>query len=209
MKMVLVIPQLLMFCMQQYISASSREQASTNAHIFYAVEMEGGTDAARALAKQHGLQFISKIGNMDDHYTFKEILTSRSKRIVEKNLSLEPNVKWVKHQTAHYRDKRAAILSYDDRTHGELVQRQDEIPSEIYNVINSEEGLKDPLVFNDPYWPMQWELYNQGQYGSPKRFDLNIMPVWKKNITGKGIVVTIIDDGKSFMIFFIFTTLGK
>ncbi|MGH0161276.1 UNVERIFIED_CONTAM: hypothetical protein FKN15_069563 [Acipenser sinensis] len=80
------------------------------------------------------------------------------------------------------------------RTTSELVQRQDVIPREIYNVINSEEGLKDPLLFNDPYWPMQWELYNQGQFGSPKRFDLNIMPVWKRNITGKGVVVTIIDD---------------
>lgn len=35
---------------------------------------------------------------------------------------------------------------------------ENEIPSEVYNVIDSEEGLRDPLVFNDPYWPMQWEL---------------------------------------------------
>ncbi|XP_077874711.1 uncharacterized protein LOC144365869 [Ictidomys tridecemlineatus] len=35
---------------------------------------------------------------------------------------------------------------------------ENEILSEVYNVIDSEEGLRDPLVFNDPYWPMQWEL---------------------------------------------------
>ncbi|XP_077758723.1 uncharacterized protein LOC144316684 [Canis aureus] len=37
---------------------------------------------------------------------------------------------------------------------------ENEIPSEVYNVIDSEEGLRDPLVFNDPYWPMQWELFS-------------------------------------------------
>lgn len=35
---------------------------------------------------------------------------------------------------------------------------ENEILSEVYNVIDSEEGLRDPLVFNDPYWPMQWKL---------------------------------------------------
>lgn len=35
---------------------------------------------------------------------------------------------------------------------------ENEILSEVYNVIDSEEGLRDPLVFNDPCWPMQWKL---------------------------------------------------
>ncbi|RXM30286.1 PC3-like endoprotease variant A [Acipenser ruthenus] len=182
--------------MWQCLLVSTRGQTSTKSHVFYAVEMEGDSRAARALAKQHGLQFISKIGNMEGHYTFKDTVATRSRQMVENRLSMVPEVKWVKHQRAHYRDKRATISRPDDRTRHELVQRQDVIPREIYNVINSEEGLKDPLLFNDPYWPMQWELYNQGQFGSPKRFDLNIMPVWKRNITGKGVVVTIIDDGQ-------------
>nr|XP_015211461.1 PREDICTED: PC3-like endoprotease variant B isoform X1 [Lepisosteus oculatus] len=186
---------LLMYHTQQWQTVATRGQDSIKSHIFYAVEMEGGSPAARALAKQHGLQFISKIGNLEDHYTFKDIVGSRSRQSLEAKLYMGSGVKWVKRQRAHYRDKRAAIPSLDDRTRHELGERQREIPSEIYNVINSEEGLEDPLVFNDPYWPMQWELYNRGQFGSPKRFDLNIMPVWKRNITGKGVVVTIIDDG--------------
>jgi len=27
--------------------------------------------------------------------------------------------------------------------------------------------------------------------------DINILPVWKRGITGKGVVVSILDDGKS------------
>ncbi|XP_066558711.1 PC3-like endoprotease variant B [Amia ocellicauda] len=190
-----VVVLLVMHCVQQCQCASTRVQDSTKSHVFYAVEMEGGSRAARALAKQHGLQFISKIGNLEDHYTFKDTTGSQRRMALESKLYMGSGVKWVKRQRAHYRDKRAAIAGLDDRTRHELGKRQREIPSEIYNVINSEEGLKDPLVFNDPYWPMQWELYNHGQFGRPKRFDLNIMPVWKRNLTGRGVVVTIIDDG--------------
>ncbi|XP_041107116.1 PC3-like endoprotease variant B [Polyodon spathula] len=195
MKRCLLLLLLLGTSVRRCLLVSTRGHASTKSHVFYAVEMEGDSRAARALAKRHGLQFISKMGNMEGHYTFKDTVATRSRQMVESRLSMVPEVKWVKHQRAHYRDKRATISRPDDRTRHELAQRQDVIPREIYNVINSEEGLKDPLLFNDPYWPMQWELYNQGQFGSPKRFDLNIMPVWKRNITGKGVVVTIIDDG--------------
>ncbi|XP_029927392.1 PC3-like endoprotease variant B isoform X2 [Myripristis murdjan] len=52
------------------------------------------------------------------------------------------------------------------------------------------------LTFNDPLWPMQWELFAQGQYSTA--FDLNVMPVWSNNITGNGVVVSIIDDGVDY-----------
>lgn len=43
--------------------------------------------------------------------------------------------------------------------------------------------------FRDPKWPRMWYLKRgKGQ-------DMNIIPVWKKGFTGKGVVVTILDDG--------------
>ena len=35
--------------------------------------------------------------------------------------------------------------------------------------------------------------FNRGQVSL---FDLNVMPVWQKNITGRGVVLSIIDDGE-------------
>lgn len=48
------------------------------------------------------------------------------------------------------------------------MQKENEIPGETYNVIDSEEGLRDPLVFNDPYWPAQKTWYDllKETYGS-------------------------------------------
>ena len=36
---------------------------------------------------------------------------------------------------------------------------------------------------------------NSGQTGGPVGLDVNVMPVWKKGITGKDVVVCILDDG--------------
>lgn len=49
--------------------------------------------------------------------------------------------------------------------------------------------------FRDPYYKNQWYLNNSGQTVGPRGFDINVAPVWRRNITGRGVVVTILDDG--------------
>ena len=36
---------------------------------------------------------------------------------------------------------------------------------------------------------------NQGQSTGPAGVDVDVMPVWRQGITGKGVVVSILDDG--------------
>ncbi|CAG4935426.1 unnamed protein product [Colias eurytheme] len=45
------------------------------------------------------------------------------------------------------------------------------------------------LMFNDPKWPYMWYLNRGGG------LDMNVMPAWREGITGRGVVVTILDDG--------------
>ncbi|MFT7800399.1 PC3-like endoprotease variant B [Arapaima gigas] len=181
--------------MLQWQFAGTWGQQSTIRQVFYAVEMEGGIMAARALAQRHGLHFISRMGNLKGHYTLVDRL-GRRKGTLEMQMTIRPGVKWVHRQQAQYREKRTSVHGLDHNIH--KAQRQDdwaELPRYVYDIIDSENGLVDSLKFNDPYWPLQWELFNQGQFSSPKRFDLNVMPVWQRGITGQGVVVTIIDDG--------------
>ncbi|XP_028173178.1 furin-like protease 1, partial [Ostrinia furnacalis] len=42
---------------------------------------------------------------------------------------------------------------------------------------------------NDPKWPHMWYLNRGGG------LDMNVIPAWREGITGKGVVVTILDDG--------------
>lgn len=51
-------------------------------------------------------------------------------------------------------------------------------------------------TFNDPDWNSEWYLQDarDGNVHLPK-LDLNVVAVWKKNITGHGVRVSVLDDG--------------
>ena len=37
---------------------------------------------------------------------------------------------------------------------------------------------------------------NTGQTNGPAGFDLNVEPAWMQGVTGKGVVVSFVDDGR-------------
>ena len=49
--------------------------------------------------------------------------------------------------------------------------------------------------FNDPLFADQWHLLNRKDTG----VDINVKEVWRQGITGKGVVVAIVDDGVDFL----------
>ncbi|CAO3596014.1 unnamed protein product [Absidia cylindrospora] len=59
------------------------------------------------------------------------------------------------------------------------------------NMTDGFKNLKQALNIDDPGFDRQWHLVNQDQYGH----DLNVTGVWSQGITGKNIVVAILDDG--------------
>ncbi|ORY39097.1 hypothetical protein BCR33DRAFT_682101 [Rhizoclosmatium globosum] len=54
---------------------------------------------------------------------------------------------------------------------------------------------KNPMGWNDPFFHKQWNLYNDGSNGRIAGNDINVVPVWKQNITGSGVTITLLDDG--------------
>ncbi|RZF37214.1 hypothetical protein LSTR_LSTR011064, partial [Laodelphax striatellus] len=48
-----------------------------------------------------------------------------------------------------------------------------------------------PTVFPDPLYKEQWYLNG----GAKDGYDMNIAHAWEKGYTGKGVVVSILDDG--------------
>ena len=59
-------------------------------------------------------------------------------------------------------------------------------------------SLARDLKFSDPQYPKQWHLKNQRYIGN----DCNVTSVWEYNITGKGVVVAVVDDGNVFYIYY-------
>ncbi|KAG1681898.1 Neuroendocrine convertase 1 [Nymphon striatum] len=52
-------------------------------------------------------------------------------------------------------------------------------------------------LFNDPLWEKQWYMHDTRLMPDVPKIDLNVIEAWNMGYTGKGIVVTVIDDGKS------------
>jgi len=51
------------------------------------------------------------------------------------------------------------------------------------------------VSYDDDYWNNQWYLFDSRPSIDLPKLDLHVIPVWAKNITGQGVVVTILDDG--------------
>jgi subtilisin family serine protease len=47
------------------------------------------------------------------------------------------------------------------------------------------------VSFQDPLYANEWHVHNE----LTKGMDINVIPAWEHGITGKGVVVTIVDDG--------------
>ncbi len=50
--------------------------------------------------------------------------------------------------------------------------------------------------YNDPEWQSQWYLRDKKFNENTDKLDLHVIPVWRMGITGKGVVVSVLDDGK-------------
>ncbi|XP_053289504.1 furin-like protease kpc-1 [Pleuronectes platessa] len=180
---------LVLGCLLQRKLVTTEGHHGTNRFVLYAVHVDGGIGAARTLAAQHGLEFIQQVGSLEDVYSLRDSRGRSDRATFERRLATAPGVHWFQRQYSRYREKRAVVKGLD---HSNVHSSQ---RREYTTDRHPEERKSDQsLTFNDPLWPMQWELFTQGEYNS-SGVDLNVMPVWSKNITGSGVVVSIIDDG--------------
>ncbi|XP_038074037.1 neuroendocrine convertase 1-like [Patiria miniata] len=139
----------------------------------FAVQIEGGEEVARAVALEHGYQLKMQIGSLQDHYLLHHDETpARSKRATDeqhtKNLADDQRVLWFQQQEAKHRNKRGVIQRV-------TVERS--------------------TNFNDPLYNEEWYLNEEGESHRGIQPDMHVRSLWKKGITGKGVVVSVVDDG--------------
>nr|AAB06591.1 prohormone convertase 1 [Aplysia californica] len=151
----------------------------------WAVQIQGGESHAESVAAQHGYTLVRALKSIPDHYVLRRSDTPhRSRRSAHhhtRKLSEDERVAFVEQQQQKRRVKRGLV---EDR---ELHDR------ELAREIAAGGGeLHDPELIHE------WYLNPTGSEVSRSdevRADLGVKAVWKKGITGKGIVVTILDDG--------------
>ncbi|XP_064474371.1 furin-like protease 2 isoform X2 [Ornithodoros turicata] len=140
----------------------------------FAVHVEGGDCRADEIARKHGFTNRGQIGTLEGFYLLEH--HGINKRSTEHSqdhhsrLENEAGVHWVEQQVVKRRVKRD--MSLDDTSFQEQFHRS-------YR------------IFSDPLYEKQWYL-NGGASGG---HDMNVAPAWERGYTGKGVVVTILDDG--------------
>ncbi|KAL5274649.1 FURIN family protein [Megaselia abdita] len=143
----------------------------------WAVHIPNGDYSGKAdqVAEDHGFVNLGKIFN--DHYHFAH--TKVQKRSLEAShhhqskLVKDHRINWALQQKAKSRQKR----DYEKRSSRMLSFRR---------------TLVDEVNLIDPKWGSMWYLNRGGG------LDMNVIPAWQQGVTGKGIVVTILDDGLEY-----------
>ena len=84
------------------------------------------------------------------------------------------------------------MISYFQRPFWDSIFHEEEREQERFpHSVSKRQNIFNPRSGGDPMFNAQWHL-NHGARGG---FDMNVQPAWGKGITGKGVVVTILDDG--------------
>ena len=164
-----------------------------------AVELERNEEKlANEIAKTYGLKNNGRIGSLGGFFEFEhdsKFGTRQQRSLRAKRLVEHPQVKWAEEQVEFerfkrgYMDKKSSIycsLMKNKRNSLKEIKRQEQI---------RHKKRQDIEYFSDPKFKKQWYLNNYGQYGIPAGNDINVVPVYKKSITGKGVVVAVLDDG--------------
>lgn len=151
------------------------------------------TDVADSIAQKYGFQNGGRVGSFDgvykfyhpsnDHHSHHDASGGpkhhaeegkvpkspvRIKRDHLEHASLlrsHPQVRWVRRERVLLRDKRTGVKGQSE------------------------------IILNDPLLPEQWYVRNTGQTTGPAGFDSKVYEVWEKGYTGKGVVLSVLDDG--------------
>ncbi|XP_030211551.1 proprotein convertase subtilisin/kexin type 5 [Gadus morhua] len=146
-------------------------------------------DAADRIAEKHGFTNMGQIGHLENYFSFRHNDTaSRStvaNRILSERIAKETQVRWLQQQVVLNRAKRNSrashIYSIDVKTkHTPATGPHTSRPPALY--------------FNDPQWNNLWYIHCSGDSGGCP-CDMRIEEAWSRGYTGKGVVVSVLDDG--------------
>ncbi|XP_065224139.1 furin-like protease 2 [Planococcus citri] len=161
----------------------------------FAVHVPTGHADADHVASTHGFQNLGQIGSLKGFYLFEHAhVHKRSTSASDTHHELlknHPLVHWVEQQHEKKRKKRD-FTSFDNT--GPVVDYSYYDPTGLQRQLGPLGHYRGPSqhnVFPDPLFKEQWYLNG----GAKDGFDMNVGPAWQKGYTGKGVVVSILDDG--------------
>ncbi|XP_046836770.1 furin-like protease 2 isoform X1 [Vespa crabro] len=163
----------------------------------FAVHVPEGVEAAAEIAEKHGFDNHGQIGSLKNYFLFSHRrLNKRSLTESEphhKILRDDSRVHWFQQQHERKRKKRdfeaTSFATFGD--YPPFFEDFGPRPRQASFHRQRNRGVPFQNLFTDPLFKEQWYLNG----GAKDGYDMNLGPAWQKGYTGKGVVVSILDDG--------------
>ncbi|KAI6179775.1 Proprotein convertase subtilisin/kexin type 6 [Aphelenchoides besseyi] len=180
---------------------------------------------AKTLAQKYGYNYVGQVIPGSDYFLFQDIRGKkrsfrRTRSLTTSSLSREPNVSWMEQQIVKRRVKRdfryvdQPLIRHHNHHYAAGKSGQQQPPVYVHERridsrpidyrLNSHDHpfetneighsfQKHYTTPNDPYFTDMWYLHRSDS--SPGLMDHNVKEAWELGYTGRGVVVTILDDG--------------
>ncbi|XP_032514726.2 neuroendocrine convertase 1-like [Danaus plexippus] len=159
------------------------------------VEVVGGEEVAQLVALEHGYKYEGPVLGLANMYAF-HAHERKERRTPSKHTSTlrkDRRIRWAEQLFAKSRVKRYPYPDLDGTL--KRVKRIDEYTRDADFTRSStvEHGRRE--VFNDELWAYEWYLQDTRDNPNVPRLDLNVLSVYNMGYNGRGVRVSILDDG--------------
>jgi len=184
------------------------EKESDDTHaLTWTVQIDSDNDDdARELAKKYAFDYVSKVeGITEGLYRFSRVISDTQKEDIIKKAreslpgatddGIKANVNEDIEKTVSKRDHIETFKRFisDDKvkwcSREKIFKREKRAPMDHKPSTNVIGHLDDPQLRNE------WYIRNVGQTTGPASFDSRVAKVWDMGYTGKGQVLSVLDDG--------------
>ncbi|KAL0271690.1 UNVERIFIED_CONTAM: hypothetical protein PYX00_008705 [Menopon gallinae] len=162
----------------------------------WVVRLAGGRQVAELIAEQMGYKLLGEVTGFRDTYRMlKEdypVERKRGQPSFTERLVSDSRVQWAEQQFAKQRQKRGFL---PDNILNYLIPVFRNESSRFRALGENEISPSRRQRFNDELWDQQWYLQDTRTRDDLPKLDLHVLPCYDLGVTGKGVRVSILDDG--------------
>ncbi|XP_015432292.1 PREDICTED: neuroendocrine convertase 1-like [Dufourea novaeangliae] len=178
----------------------------------WVVRLEGGPQVSSLLALQSGYRHLGPVLGFKDTYVWlKNGRSSQKKRgglRLTKALNSSAKIIWADQQRVIERHKRDYVPLTNFESEKPLI-REKRLELDQYRLNNIENNKEfdelftydpeDPsLMFNDELWSQEWYLQDTRSNKALPKLDLNVLPLYRLGVSGRGVRIAVLDDGLEY-----------
>ncbi|XP_067340936.1 proprotein convertase subtilisin/kexin type 5 isoform X1 [Channa argus] len=152
----------------------------------WAIRIRGDAESVNGIAEKYGFTNLGQIGDLKSYYSFRHHQTVTRSNVSNRDLTAgvakETKVEWLQQQVVQKRAKRNLKVS-------NLKSKTKHLPT-VHHLSNSTQTLH----FSDQMWSSLWYIHCSNE-SKHCQSHMNIAAAWRRGYTGKGVVVSVLDDG--------------